>query len=360
MKSKYERVEIEYLKFHKKEAIFNFKSFNYGLALLKSILAFLVVIEHQFKPYSTKNKLILNVSKNRFFHVPCFFIMSFYFMCNTLFSLDPKKIFIRIIRLLIPYIGWPLITFEINQIFNKLFKTKLCDNYDMLKLQLLVGSGLMGQFWYMWDLISCTIIFVIIIFIFRKHSLFAFHIILFLCYVSQYSGYYYNKYKYKKERYKRDTIARMYEMIPHAVIGLTLSYYNIINTLENIKIKVFIFSILIYNFINDYNVFVIVRGFYYNGIYLSAKSICIIFIFSLFPSDKINNKYLKKFLRIITNYSGGVYYLHVSIMSYFDNFIDEFKKHSFLAVVINYLICYFICFLGNLLFGKTLLKYLFI
>ena len=70
----------------------------------------------------------------------------------------------------------------------------------MLKLQLLVGSGLMGQFWYMWDLISCTIIFVIIIFIFRKHSLFAFHIILFLCYVSQYSGYYYNKYKYKKER----------------------------------------------------------------------------------------------------------------------------------------------------------------
>ena len=54
----------------------------------------------------------------------------------------------------------------------------------------------------------------------------------------------------------------MYEMIPHAVIGLTLSYYNIINTLENIKIKVFIFSILIYNFINDYNVSYINIKFY--------------------------------------------------------------------------------------------------
>ena len=202
MKSEYEKEIIEYLKIPKKEIINISKPFNYGLAILKTILAFLVVIVHQFKPNSTKNKLILNISKNRYFYVPCFFIMSFYFMCNTLLSLNPKKIFIRIIRLLIPYIGWPLITFVINQIFNKLFQTKLCVNYNNLKQQLLVGSGLMGQFWYMWDLISCTVIFTIIIFIFRKNSLFAFHIILFLSYASQYSGYYYNKYINKKERYK--------------------------------------------------------------------------------------------------------------------------------------------------------------
>jgi hypothetical protein len=360
MKLKYEKVAKEYLKPQKKEVINNFKPFNYGFAILKSILAFLVVIVHQFKRYSTKNKLILIITKNRLFYVPCFFIMSFYFMCNTLLSLNPKRIYIRIIRLLIPYIGWPLITFVINQIFNKLFKTKLCENYDILKLQLLVGSGLMDQFWFMWDLISCTIIFVIILFIFRKHYLFAFHIILFLCYVSQYSGYYYNKYKNKKELYKKYTIGRMYEIMPHAVIGLTLKYYNIINILQNIKIKAFIFSLLIYNFIDDYNIFSLVRGFGYSGIYLSVKSICVIFIFSLFPSDKINNKYIKKVLILITKYSGGIYYLHISIMSYFDNLIDEFKKRSFFAVVINYLICYFICFLGNLIFGKTPLKYLFI
>ena len=93
---------------------------------------------------------------------------------------------------------------------------------------------------------------------------------------------------------------------------------------------------------------------------MSVKSICVIFIFSLFPSDKIHNKYLKKFLIIITKYSGGIYYLHLSIISYFADFINEFKKHSFFAVVINYLICYFICFFGNLIFGKTFLKYLFI
>ena len=193
MKSKYEKAVIEYLKHQKKEGLNIFKPFNYGFAILKSILAFLVVIVHQFRPNSTKNKLILNIAKDRRFHVPCFFIMSFYFMRTTLSSLNPKRIFIRIIRLIIPYIGWPLITFEINQILNKLFKTKLCDNYDILKLQLLVGSGLMIQFWYMWDLISSTILFVIIKFIFRKHSLFVSHMILFLCYASQYSEYVYNK-----------------------------------------------------------------------------------------------------------------------------------------------------------------------
>ena len=359
MKPEYKKVVIENLKPQKKEALNIFKPFNYGFAILKFILAFLVVSSHQFKSYSTKNKIILNITKRRLFHVPCFFIMSFYFMCTTLFSLNPKRIFIRIIRLLIPYIGWPLITFEINRILNKLFKTKLCDNIDILKLQLLVGSGFMDQFWYMWDLISCTILFVIIIFIFRKNSLFVFHIIFFLCYSSQYSGYFYNKYN-KRERHIKYTIGRMNEMIPYAVIGLTLSYYNIINILQNIKIKAFIFSILIYNFIDDYAVFMLTNGFGFSGIYLSAKSICVIFIFSLFPSDKINNKYLKKFLIIITKYSGGIYYLHIAIMSYFENLIDEFKKHSLFAVVINYLICYFICFLGNSIFGKTLLKYLFI
>ena len=131
MKSEYEKEIIEYLKIPTKEIINISKPFNYGLAILKTILAFLVVIVHQFKPNSTKNKLILNISKNRCFYVPCFFIMSFYFMCNTLLSLNPKKIFIRIIRLLIPYIGWPLITFVINQIFNKLFQTKLCVNFGI-------------------------------------------------------------------------------------------------------------------------------------------------------------------------------------------------------------------------------------
>ena len=118
-------------------------------------------------------------------------------------------------------------------------------------------------------------------------------------------------------------------MIPHAVIGLTIGYYNIINILQNIKIKAFVFSILIYNFIDDFNVFVIVRGFGYSGIYLSVKSICVIFIFSLFPSDKIKNKSLSKFLIMLSNYTGGIFYTHIPFSKYLAHYFNEIKSHIY-------------------------------
>ena len=97
----------------------------------------------------------------------------------------------------------------------------------------------------------------------------------------------------------------------------------------------------------------------YFGINLNIQACCIIFIFSLFPNDKIQNKYIKKFLILLTNHTAGVYYLHISIKYYFIPLLDIIKKGTFLGVIINYIICYFICFLGMKIFRKTRFKYLF-
>ena len=86
----------------------NKKNINYGLALLKSFLSFLVIIIHNFKKNSTNNKIILKIAYNRIPTVPSFFIMSFYFMCNNLLSLNIKLLLKRLERLLIPYIIWPI------------------------------------------------------------------------------------------------------------------------------------------------------------------------------------------------------------------------------------------------------------
>ena len=194
MKSEYEKEIIEYLKIQKKEVINSSKPFNYGLAILKTILAFLVVIAHQFKPNSTKNKLIVNIfSKNRNFHVPSFFIMSFYFTCNNLLSLNPKKILNRFIRLFIPYFGWPIIILQINRKYNQIFKAKFPESIEALKYQLLWGDGYVGQFWFQWDLIVTTFLFVIIIFTFRKNCLFILILVLILFYYFQYTGNYLQK-----------------------------------------------------------------------------------------------------------------------------------------------------------------------
>ena len=47
-----------------KKQIQEIKKFNYGLAILKSYLSFLVIVSHQFSKKTTKNKIILKVTKN--------------------------------------------------------------------------------------------------------------------------------------------------------------------------------------------------------------------------------------------------------------------------------------------------------
>ena len=107
MKGKYIRLKTK--EPSKKDEPKKLKVFNYGFAILKSIQSFLVVSAHNFKKESTKNKIILFITKERLLHVPTFFILSFYFMHNNLLSLKPKIILNRLMRLLIPYIGWPII-----------------------------------------------------------------------------------------------------------------------------------------------------------------------------------------------------------------------------------------------------------
>ena len=337
------------------------KQFNYGLALLKSILAFLVVIRHNFDPRSTKNKIILKItSRNILFHVPSFFIMSFYFMYKNLLSLNPKIILNRFMRLLIPYIGWPIIIFNINRFLNKYFNKKLKDSYLLLKYQFLYGGAqFLLTFWYSWNLIAITLLFILIIFIFRKHALFILQIILICSYVVQYTEYHYKNIFLKYPNYNKFVIASLFESIPFSVTGFTLGYYKILDILKRHKIKSFILSIIIYKVIIDYNIFTRIKGVVFQGIDLNIQSICIIFIFSLFPSEKIKNEYLSKFLIIITNYTAGVYYLHVPIHWYFEDYIDSIKNRTFIGAIINYLICYFICFIGIKIFGKTPIKYLF-
>ena len=353
MKGKYKKIKIK--ENHKKEKLKREKFFNYGLALLKSYMAFLVLVSHCFNMKTTKNELLIKFTTNRQLHVPSFFIMSFYFTYKTLLSLSLKKFLNRLMRLLIPYIIWPMIAIKINHYYNLNYRKRFRDTYDDLILQIKWARRCLPQFWFQWNLIFLTIFFYTIIFIFRKHSLFIFYILLLYAYYAQYTGYHINSY-FKKYP---DVISYLFETFPLAVTGFTLGYYKIIDFFQNYKIKTFILSAIIYKIIADYNIFRRIRGLNFQGINLNIQSICVIFIFSLFPSDKIKNELLQKLLTLITNYSAGVFYLHFSVRDYFGIYFDDIKNGTFKGIFINYFICYFVCFIGMKIFGKTPLRYLF-
>ena len=226
----------------------NIKRIDYGLALLKTYLAFLVLCLHIYNRNTTKNKIILYLTESRRFHVPSFYIMSFYFLYNTLSSLNIKLISKRVIRLLIPYIGWAIIIWKINHILNKKYNKKYPDTLDDLKRQILWGRNYIWIFYFQWDLIVNTVIFIIIIFTFREYSIFILHILLILSYALLYSGYLFN-YINKLHEYKKKAIGNLLDLFPLSVSGYNLGFYKILNFLHNYKIRTLILSLLIYNVI---------------------------------------------------------------------------------------------------------------
>ena len=359
MKLKY--ISIKNEEFDNKLSQKKISKFNYGLALLKFIQEFFVVTVHTFKKDSTENKIIRFITKDRKHHVPSFFIISFYFMCKNLLSLNLKVILKRLVRLFIPYVGWSIIILKTNRLYNLINKNKkyLPDNLREFKLQLLWGHGYIPQFWFLWNLIVITLLLFIIIFIFKKHSLFIIQTILILFYMIQYSEYHYKNIYLKYPYYNRRTLGLFFESVPFAVTGFTLGFYKIFDILQKIKFKVFFLSILIYNLFANYNIINKKKGVIYQGLKLNIESVIIIFVFSLFPSDKIKNKFISKFITLITNYTAGIYYLHFSIRYYFMDYINCIKRGTFFGTIIIYLICYFICFISLIIFGKTSIKYLF-
>ena len=86
---------------------------------------------------------------------------------------------------------------------------------------------------------------------------------------------------------------------------------------------------------------------------------CVFFLFAMFPSEKIKNRILIKVIKLITGHTGGVYYLHTIIAKYISSFFISVKNQTIKGCIIIYLACYFICFIGILIFRKTILRNLF-
>ena len=331
------------------------RKYYYGLSILKVLLAFDVINGHCFNKKSTSNKIILYLLNSNKLHVPSFIIMSFYFTHETLISQDFNKINNRLERLLIPYIGWPIILFSTYNFIHFLGIEYYSFPFKKLIHQIILGNAwtIPFHFWFLFDLIITNILFLFIILI-KRNYLFTFIIILIFCYFLQYS-----QLNYQYMNLHEPSLSKEIEFIPFAITGFIIFELNIIKILKRYKIQTFIISLLLYKLILKYEVFSNFKGFAFHGLKFNICSICLIIIFSLFSSEENYNKYLKLF-KTITSFTGGIYYIHRIIEKNFKNFFVEIKKGSLVGLITIYLISYMICFIGTFFFNKTRLKYLFI
>ena len=215
--------------------------------------------------------------------------------------------------------------------------------------------------WFQNILIMINIIFIIIIFLFKKKYLFILNILNAFFYILLYSGlnfsFFYNNFSYDSA----STIGRLAEVFPFTLTGFFFASINIVDILTKYR-KIAIFSCYFLLFIiTKFKVFAELKNFKYGGFRNNLAGVCIFIIFSLLPFSKISNSFLIKIIFVLTNYTGGIYFTHFLIgrRLLIVQKILEIKKHSFLGCIITYIISYIICFIGTKFLGKTKFKHLF-
>ena len=147
------------------------RDINIGIEILRIYLSFTVVNTHC---YIIPNNLnyIFSIFLINSLHVPTFFIISFYFLYPTLFSKNVNKFKRRFQRLLIPYLVWPAIIWIINNLFTHFLKIELKKSFQDLIQQILTGHCFIESFWFQWNLIFVTFLFIIIELLFHENIIF--------------------------------------------------------------------------------------------------------------------------------------------------------------------------------------------
>jgi len=156
------------------------KKVNYGISILRVILSLMVIFDHFYYKITYTNIL--------YYHIPTFFLLSFYYTYNTLSSFNITKIKSRFERLLIPYIYWIIISWLIFNIDFYIFKDNCPHSIFVFLQNFLCGRIFIPALWFQNCLIFVTLVIVIIIFLFKTKYILIFQLLIFFSYYLQYSG----------------------------------------------------------------------------------------------------------------------------------------------------------------------------
>ena len=292
-----------------------------------------------------------------YYHIPTFFLLSFYFTHNTFKTFNINKIKLRFERIVLPYICWNIVSFILNNIYHFRLKWKCFHTfYDFYK-NLLNGHMFIVSMWFQNILILTTLIISIFVFSFKNQYILIFQIFMLLSYRFQYSGENYWFFRNYFSAHFRLTFGRFFETFPNSLTGFFLGVFKVPDNLRIYKVKTIFVCLFALIFASKFNFDKIIKGFKYAGIRLNMAAICIFFIF--FYLDEILNIEKNKILNIFTDFTAGIYFVHNLIgRGFFAKKLLGYKLHSIYGCITIYLSSYILCFILNKFIGNTKLKHL--
>ena len=318
----------------------------------------MVVLDHLYKKKNFRNYYYII-----YYHIPTFFLISFYFTYKSFISFNINKIKSRLERIFIPYISWTIIPWLINCFYFYILNINSHHSIEYLIVSLINGHIFNSVLWFQNNLILLTILFLIIIFRFKKIYMVILFQLTLTSYIFQYSRINYYFFKRNFMYLSGSKFGRLAESFPNAQTGFYLSSKDIIIKAKNNRIKVSFICVAILISITKYHYYDKLDSLYnfrYAGIRLNIAAICIFTIFSLLPFEKIKNKIIINLISKITNYTGGIYFIHKLLgKGYFFRHILPIKKGNILFCIIIYLISYLVSLIGFRLLKNTKLKHIF-
>lgn len=316
------------------------QDYNYGIALLKMLMCFEVVLIHFWIMPATNYLVPFSMMKE--FAVPVFMFLSFYFVENSFLIKDHSKTKKRIWRVVFPQIGWSILYW----LFFYVTQTHSClkITFNDLLWQLLTGHSpkLNPTMWFQIVLIFLTLLFVLTFqFLSRLKGLLFIIVITLLSLFIQYSGL--NLKFFDSLRFElKYPLGRISEMIPYASIGFFVAYYDVYNRLKkNRLLFIFLFGLAIlllfkYRFIIPSS-----SGFGYSHNNNLLHVFFIIGFAYLLPFDWISDK-IKLIIQYITKFTLGIYCIHRLIAFVVNKtlYMYEININNFTLCIIIYIISF--------------------
>ena len=264
-----------------------------------------------------------------------FFFISFYFLYPIISKGNSEKMKLRLERLFIPFIIYPISVWIINNFMFLVLKynrfNRLLTLHELI-LNLLVGKGIfgIGVLWFHFNLIFLSIFFFITSFLFENYFLIIFQILSSFSYIIQYSKLNYRFFQsYTVNIWM--SIGNLIETFPISIAAFSFSSSNILSAFSNSRKKSLFFFLFFRYLIINYDVFSNLSGHSSPGIIKTVYAFCSFCIFYLLPLNFFNDKILY-FIKQFTKFTQGIYCLHFLIQYYFK--FKFGKKGSFSDCII--------------------------
>lgn len=323
------------------------KKYNVGIALLRILMCFQVVVDH-FYAFEDEGiiKSILDFYSS--LAVPVFVILAFVYLDIDSICSDKDSFLKRMYRLVVPHIIWAFVYFVLYWLLDFVHGYSLGIHRGIKGLLSLIitGSALNPAAWFMVDLIIVTIMFAAIYRICGAKRGFA--ILLFLMVLSwalQYSGLWHSAINmlFTGTPFYW-TVGRIIEVIPFAVGGLLIRKYNLMNYIQESQgirritiILVSIVCIVLLFCLRNYTE--IENDFMYSGVPRAIKATFTIVVFGAMNFKPFGEKIESAIVKI-SKHTMAVFFMHNMIgtvllkTAVFAKIMEAYRGTIFICVII--------------------------